>query len=41
MESYTYTVPELTSIIRVVGLHVSMKVRFNFINESIAPLAPV
>ena len=39
MESPIYAVPELTRIVRVVGDHVSIKVRFNFIHESIAEMA--
>jgi len=39
MESLIYTVPELTRIIRVVGDHVPIKVRFSFIHDSIADMA--
>ena len=39
MESPIYTVPELTRIVRVVGDHVPIKVRFSFIHESIAEMA--
>jgi len=35
MVSPSYTVPELTRIYRVVGDNVHLKVRFNFICESI------
>ena len=31
-----YTIPDLTTIIRVVGDHLPVKVRFSFIRESIA-----
>jgi len=40
MESPIYTVPELTRIVEVIGDHVSIKVRFSFIHESIAEMAP-
>jgi len=39
MESPIYIVPELTRIVRVVGNHVSIKVGFSFIHESIAEMA--
>jgi len=35
MESDIYTVPELTRIVRVVGDHVAIKVRFSFIHGSV------
>jgi len=37
-DSY-FTVPELTRIVRVVGDHVPIKVRFSFIHDSIAEMA--
>ena len=39
MESPIYTVPELTTIVRVVRDHVPIKVKFSFIYESIAEMA--
>ena len=39
MESPIYTVPKLTRIVRVVGDHVPIKVRFSFIHESFAEMA--
>ena len=39
IESPIYTVPELMRIVRVVGDHVPLKVRFSFIYESIAEMA--
>ena len=39
MECPIYTVPELKRILRVVGDHVPVKVRFSFIHESIAEMA--
>ena len=39
MENPIYTVPELARIVRVVGDHVLIKVRFRFIHESIAEMA--
>ena len=39
MEIPVYTVPEFMNIVRVVGDHVSIKVRFRFIHESIAEMA--
>jgi len=38
MKSPIYTVPELTRIVRVIGDHVPIKVRFSFIHESIAEM---
>jgi len=40
IESPIYTVPESARIVRVVGDHVPIKVRFNFSHESIAEMAP-
>ena len=39
MESSIYTVPELARIVRVVGDHVPIKVRFSIIHESIEEMA--
>jgi len=39
MVSPIYIVPELTRIVRVVGEHVPIKVRFGFIHESITEMA--
>jgi len=39
MENPIYTVPELTRIVRGVGDHDPIKVRFSFIRESIPEMA--
>jgi len=39
MESPTYTVPELTRIVRVVENHIPITIRFSFFHESIAEMA--
>ena len=39
MESTNYTIPELTRIVRVVGDDVPVKVKFSFIDESIADIS--
>jgi len=39
VESPIYTVPDIMRIVRVVGDHVPIKVRFSFIHESIAEMA--
>jgi len=39
MASPIYTAPELTRMVRVVGDHVPIKVRFSFIHESITEMA--
>ena len=41
MESPIYAVPQLTRIVRVVGDHVPIKVRFSFNHESIAKMTIV